>query len=483
MIENLKRSSTLILLFVLLIFSSTITAQNNESGGGEFNWDGINDLDNVNIPGHSDDSTPRDYAWDYGWDNYGNDNTPHIDNPTNEEYYNGHNNGSGSNGSSGNGVNAQKKSIIVLNKTVKPGQKYTQAIKVLRDPHNSTNKYVSNLVINGIVVGTITFSEPQKDANGVDIYTQLTVEVFSNSPIAISSLSPQDAETSEYEGSQHSTDYNLQNLIGEILFNNDGMNIDFNMPMNENEDLIVRGESMPLDTPQSYENALNAVSNGDYIISNGVVKIKQDKGNYYTLVSEADVNSPTVLQRVKNLAAIITKSLGGNGKETLINVEKGADLSSKNPAWTRKTNNGTNTIFINSNDGFSSFLNNIDNFKSVIKHEIFHVEDNRKPNFASNLSTHADVYIKMANNYTFNDTTDEFKKGTAASFARYLMNMATKIDFTLSDIITKIDSFNMNKAQVQILKPIGIITLANLNLRVQYKNIISDPITYEKINE
>ncbi|WP_264535762.1 hypothetical protein [Flavobacterium sp. N1736] len=480
MIKNLKQGSTILLLFVLFIFSSTLTAQPPEGGEVPFDFHGLNELDNLDIPPKNEHEAPPDFAYDYDWDNLGKDSTPHSDNPNNDENTNYPTNPgqASSGGGFSNAVNRQTSSLITLTKAVKPGQTHTQAVKVLRDTSNSANKYVSNLVINGVVVGTITFSDPQKDENGIDIYTKLTVEVFSNSPIAIASLSPQDAETSEYEGSQHSTDGNLKTVMANVVFVDNIMKIEFVLPVNDNEDLIIGGMDMPVDTPQSYENALNAVSNGDYIITNGVVKIKADKGNIYTLVSEADVNSPSVLQRVKNLAAIIAKSLGGSGKDILINVEKGDVLSSKNPAWTRKVS----TIIFNSNGGLSPFLNNINNFKSVIKHEIFHVEDNRKSGFKTDISTHADVYVKAANDYTFNNTTDDFKKDIAGSFAKYLLNMATDANISLSDILAKIDSFNKNNAGVQILKPIGIITKANLSLRVQYKNVISDSIKYEKID-
>lgn len=244
MIKILKTNSRLLLLFALLLYGSTITAQDNENGGG-FNWDGMNELDNVNVPGHSGDSGNWDYAYDYNWDNYGNDSTPHVDNPDNEHYYNGGGNNSNTGGSSGgpSNPNRQKASNIVLTKKVKPGQTHTQAVKVLRDSNNSSNKAVSNLVINGVVVGTITFSDPQKDANGVEIYTKLTVEVFHNSPIAISSLTPQEAETSHYEGSPHSTNGNLQNIIADLKMYSDLGIVTFNVPINENEDLIITGSS------------------------------------------------------------------------------------------------------------------------------------------------------------------------------------------------------------------------------------------------
>jgi hypothetical protein len=74
--EIFKQNSSFLLLFIMVIFSSTINAQNDENSGG-FNWDGMNGLDNVNVGGgsRSDDSwdhaslywntEPNDYGSNY----------------------------------------------------------------------------------------------------------------------------------------------------------------------------------------------------------------------------------------------------------------------------------------------------------------------------------------------------------------------------------------------------------------------------------
>jgi len=113
-------------------------------------------------------------------------------------------------------------------------------LEALFTPHNSTDRFVSNLIVNGLQVGIITFSDPQKDANGVHIYTKLTIEVFSNSPISISTLSPVNTENSQYDGSQHSKNDNLQNVSGNLSMYKDLGVVEFNLPMNENEDLITK---------------------------------------------------------------------------------------------------------------------------------------------------------------------------------------------------------------------------------------------------
>ncbi|RKR10055.1 zincin-like metallopeptidase toxin 2 of polymorphic toxin system [Flavobacterium sp. 90] len=476
----LRINSKLFLLFVLLLGSITTKAQTGESGEDPFDFNGMNDLNNVDVYASAGDSNDN-YASEFWYRDY---DIPANSNP---DYYNngvtksGGNSGGNSGEGSGNGANAPKVSVIVLTKPVAPGQEHSQAVKVLKD-QNRPDVFISQILVKGMVIGTVTFSNPKKE-NGREIYTKMTVYAYATSPLTITSITSNPNGDKDYSNTSPGIkEYNIEQVVhADILFTDKTMTIEVHIPTSEDEDMVIRGNAIPIDTPQSYEEALNSVSDGDYRITNGVVKIRNDQG-VYTLIAEVNVNSPTILQKVKKLAAIITKSLGGDEKETLINVEKGKDLSSETPAWARKINSVRNTIFLNSNGGFSSFLNNINNFKSIIKHEMFHVENNRL-NIASNLSNHADVYVKAVNDYTFSVTTDEFKSGIAGSFANYLLNLAQNPKISLSEILTKIDSFNKNKAGVQILKPAGVITKATLTLRVQYKNTISDPISYEKIIE
>ncbi len=103
-----------------------------------------------------------------------------------------------------------------------------------------------------------------------------------------------------------------------------------------------------------------------------------------------------------------------------------------------------NYIFLNSNGGYSKSLDNVNNFKSILKHEIFHVDDDKDPDFKSDLSTHADVYIKVANDPTYKNTTLDFRKLNAGSFANYLLNMDKSTDPTITRdvIVKKMEQFN-----------------------------------------
>ena len=164
---------------------------------------------------------------------------------------------------------------------------------------------------------------------------------------------------------------------------------------------------------------------------------------------------------------------------TMVTTRKGTDDSDKNPAFT-----GGNTINLNINGGFSKRLDNINNFKSVMKHENLHKEDNENPKFSGgDLSTHADVYIGQMSDKTFTGTTDDFKIGMAGSFANYLLNMDQRGEYGQNAILDKIDSFNKtNKGGLYIVPPIGNFAQGTLNLDVQYKGE-TYPIKYEKINE
>lgn len=189
-------------------------------------------------------SPPPDYAWDYNWNDDITGYTPHEDNPDNENYNTGGNNTEfGGNPGTGNGGNQQTESKIILTQKVKPGQTHTQAIKVLRDPNTSASTKVIDLIVNGAKVGTVTLSSPQKDSNGVHIYSKITVEVFSNSPVAITNVTFENPETSKFMDSQNSKNGNFQEISGDMkLYPNLGI-IVFDVPINENEDMIISGST------------------------------------------------------------------------------------------------------------------------------------------------------------------------------------------------------------------------------------------------
>lgn len=223
----------------------------------------------------------------------------------------------------------------------------------------------------------------------------------------------------------------------------------------------------------------------------GKVRGKIDlDGNVTILTHDGTYKSPSLLNpeydkdrlNLTVVAAWLARGLDGKNKGIVFKTKKGDDLSSKNPAWTIGTN-----IYLNSNGGFSNSLNNVNNFKSILKHEIFHVDDNKIPNFNTirSLATHADVYIRTANDPTYKNTTLDFRKGNAGSFANYLLNMDTSPDATFNrDVILKmIDEFNKNGTDVKIVIADYYLQKGGLKLQVQYGSQTSEIITKTPINE
>ena len=140
---------------------------------------------------------------------------------------------------------------------------------------------------------------------------------------------------------------------------------------------------------------------------------------------------------------------------------------------------------------FSKHLDNANNFKSILKHEIFHVDDNiwKKNNSDKEpknyLITHADVYIKAANDPTYKNTTDDFKKENAGSFGNYLLNMDKSDDATITRdvIIKKMEQFNKNNTGVKVMFSDHYMQKGGLQLQVEYKGKQEGYIPFEKVDE
>ncbi len=192
-----------------------------------------------------------------------------------------------------------------------------------------------------------------------------------------------------------------------------------------------------------------------YVDAQGNVFIKSEDGSYKK-PSQLNPNSAADRTALNNIAASLARSIGGLNKNIAIGITDGDMKASKNPAFTR-TPPGT-AIFLNSKGGLSTQLDNVNNLKSILKHEIFHVDDNiykkNHPNFIPKnvLDSHADVYIKAANDPTYKDTTEDFRIGNAGSFANYLLNMDKSPDATITrDVIAKkVEAFNKNVTNVKV---------------------------------
>ncbi|TCN49911.1 RHS repeat-associated core domain-containing protein [Flavobacterium circumlabens] len=169
----------------------------------------------------------------------------------------------------------------------------------------------------------------------------------------------------------------------------------------------------------------------------------------------------------------------GTDPGTIITTGTSDKKSSDNPASTKGE-----VISINTNGGFSKSLDNISDFKSVMKHENGHKENNEDKNFKSDLSNHADVYIDQMKDNGFSTTSDEYRTGIAGSFGNYLLNMDQSTEFSSSDILKKINTFNnTNKGGIQIKRQgenYGPAVKGNWSLELIYKGGTAS-IDYEKV--
>ncbi|WP_281235320.1 hypothetical protein [Flavobacterium gelatinilyticum] len=245
MSEIFKQRNTFFLLLMLLFLGSKVTAQGNENDGGGFNWDGMNDLDNVDIYAGAGDNDSWDYPslyWDHDPPNY-----IGVD-----DNYSDFGSGGSTSGQTNNNANQdpstdkekQTVSKVELTKKVKPGETHTQEVKVLRDPNTSTEKKVVDLIINGEKVGTVTFDKPIRDSNGVDIYSRMTVELLPTCPVAITSITFDNPETSKYDDTKQSKDGNLEKVAGDLSLYKDLGIVEFNTHINKEEDVVIIGSTV-----------------------------------------------------------------------------------------------------------------------------------------------------------------------------------------------------------------------------------------------
>ena len=145
------------------------------------------------------------------------------------------------------------------------------------------------------------------------------------------------------------------------------------------------------------------------------------------------LNTTTNEQIVKNVINYYAKQVGVKG-EVELNLPIISKPSEENPAFTFKKK-----VFINVSKtgkmwgGKSLFsgLDNIDNLKSVLFHEKLHQDDeyahkNSDDKSFEGLLLHVNVYTKQIENTTFDNTTNNFKKGAMTSLGNYFENALNK---------------------------------------------------------
>jgi RHS repeat-associated protein len=184
---------------------------------------------------------------------------------------------------------------------------------------------------------------------------------------------------------------------------------------------------------------------------------------------------------MSNIGTYYASKVGADAG-TKVHIGTNDDNSSKNPAFTYG-----DKIFLNRKGGFDKSLDDINSFKSVLKHENLHKEDNENPKFESTLATHSDVYIGQMKDKSFGDSRpDDFKIRIAGSFANYLLNMDQRPEFDQSDVESRMNLFNTTNTGGMTIKRagdnFGSHPKGTLDLEIQYKGNFY-PSKYEKINE
>ena len=130
-------------------------------------------------------------------------------------------------------------------------------------------------------------------------------------------------------------------------------------------------------------------------------------------------------------------------------------------------------------------MDDVNNFKSILKHEIFHVDDNRN-HIVNTYITHADVYLNQMKHESFKNTKLDFKEGMAQSFCNYLLNIDKKNmrEQTIYNhdtvILERIRQFNIEHLGVMtIIAPeFGKYITGQLSLEVKMNGYLAQPVNY-----
>ena len=226
-----------------------------------------------------------------------------------------------------------------------------------------------------------------------------------------------------------------------------------------------------------FDHIFNA--NGRFIRDTGIgnaVKIQLANGS---LVNPSQLSTSGGSKfAMRNIAAFYAANVGVPHGTKISTYNDNKMTGKENPAHTASENE----IAINTKGGFSSWYNNIENFKSTIKHEDFHRKDFEDTEFISTLRTHADVYLQQMNDPTFYKTTDSYKLEIASAFGLYLLNMDQR-KYSRNDITDKIDSFNKNKFGLYIENPPAGYAQGSLQINIYQNGKPKGSVEYEKLDE
>ncbi|MFB9108963.1 hypothetical protein [Flavobacterium gyeonganense] len=222
-------------------------------------------------------------------------------------------------------------------------------------------------------------------------------------------------------------------------------------------------------------------------------KIDSD-GNVTILARDGTYKSPSKLNpqddkdrfNLSKFAVYLARKLDGANKDIKITSAKYTKLASEIPAYTHSPP-GTH-IYLNSNGGFSKDLDNVNSFKSTLKHEILHVIDNINK-VEDTYETHANVYLKQMKDDSFKDSNVDYQSSVVYSFCNYLLNIDQQkkrenLNYDHNIVISKINEFNLeHQGKIKIIAPeFGQYSLGNLSLSFEMNGYLPQSVkyTYEK---
>ncbi|PXY45015.1 hypothetical protein [Flavobacterium hydrophilum] len=133
-------------------------------------------------------------------------------------------------------------------------------------------------------------------------------------------------------------------------------------------------------------------------------------------------------------------------------------------------------------------MDNVNSFKSTLKHEILHVIDNINK-VEDTYETHANVYLKQMKDDSFKDSNVDYKSSVVYSFCNYLLNIDQQkkrenLNYNHNIVISKINEFNLeHQGKIKIIAPeFGQYSLGNLSLSFEINGYLPQLVkyTYEK---
>ncbi len=192
----------------------------------------------------------------------------------------------------------------------------------------------------------------------------------------------------------------------------------------------------------------------DFFNADGTYSHSTKKGNSIKVItakgtvklSEYGTYDAAHRKAIGNIATYYAEKVGVKGQ---IGVKNNPEKkSSQNPAYTLGGKDGP--VYLNSNDGISSSLDNYNNLTNVLWHEKNHQDGKGNSEYSFD---HIDIYLKQIDEKSFKNTTDEFKEGLVGGAVGLLRKAATDelaIKGGLDETIKYVNEFNKHSKETGI---------------------------------